>query len=453
MPEKVKQLTEDSNILKLLFILTIPTVISGLVDTLYNTVDSIFVGQFVGSEGLAALAIINVIQLLFLAIGVLFSVGNASIISRALGAHHIERAKSSLIHTFWALFIISNLISYSILFNLESFLMFIGASEKTLPYAKSYGEIILWTGFFVPINNMLMGSFRAKGEVLKSTYLNSAGAILNIILDAIFIMKLDMGVGGAALATAISQGIVFVIAIIRVMKLYQINFLFHHKEEINPNIVGEIIQVGLPTGLRLLLFTAVFSIANVILAPYGDDYLSAFGIFNRFIMILSMINISLSIGSQPLIGMNYGAKLYDRVQKIITLVLLIGFGVSVLTCFFLWFAPYSAYALFTSDSNIIRICREISIPQAYTYIGWGFFICIAEALQAMGRAKKSFWLSMTYPTMVIFGFIVFDKFWGLEGTYWAFPFSYVVIGIASVIILKTEFQHLHHKNEALKNIF
>ncbi|MGL5956913.1 MAG: MATE family efflux transporter [Brevinema sp.] len=453
MSEKVKRFTEDENIVKLLCILAFPTVVSGLVDSFYNTVDSIFVGRYIGSEGLAALSVINVIQLMYISMGVLFSVGNSSIVSRALGAQHPERAKSSLIHSFWALFILSNTISFSILANLDSFLLLIGASERTLPYAKSYGGIILWTGFLLPINNMLIGAFRAKGEALRSTYLNILGAVMNILLDALFIIVFQMGVAGAALATAISQAIVFIFAIRRIMKLYHTNLLFHHRSDISPAFTKEIIQVGTPTGMRLLLFVGVYSVANVILVPYGDDYLSAFGVFNRLIMLMAMINISLSIGSQPLIGMNYGAQLYGRVRKIIMVTLMMGIGVSLSTSIFLWCAPASVYTVFTTNENIIRICQEISIHQSYTYIGWGIYICIAEALQAMGHAKESFWLSVAYPLTVILCFVTFNRLWGLVGIYWAFPVSYLVVGALSVIFLWYELHRLRKKNEALRRAF
>lgn len=453
MPQTIKKFTEDNHIIKLLCMLALPTMISGLIDSLYNTVDSIFVGNFVGNEGLAALSVINVIQMMYISIGVLFSVGNASVISRALGAQHPERAKASLMHSFWGLFILSNIISFSILFNLDAFLKLIGSSKDVLPYARSYGSIILWTGFILPINNMMMGAFRAKGKTLTATYLTIIGAVLNIILDAVFIIYFGWGVAGAALATALGQLVVFIISIRKIIRLYNINFLRYNKDEINFSLLKEIFTTGMPTGLRLVLFVAVYSVANIILIPYGDEYLSAFGIFNRIIMLMAMLNISLSIGSQPLIGINYGAKLYDRVKKIIFITLNVGIGISILSSLFLWWAPEGVYMMFTQDPEIIRICQALSRPQAYTYVGWGVFICTAEALQAMGYGGKSFWLSMAYPLGVIFGFVVFNKIWGLAGVYLAFPFSYILVGIFAVVVLYRELHQLTVKQGNLKKAF
>ncbi len=445
MPERVEKFTKDDRILKLMLSLAIPAMISGLVDNLYNTVDSIFVGQFVGSEGLAALSVINVIQTMYISMGVLFGVGNSSIVSRALGARDMDKARLSLVHAFWTLFILSNVIGFTVLINLDWFLGIIGASSRTLPYAKSYGSIILWGGFLLPINGMMLGAFRAKGEALKSTYLTVLGAVINTILDAVFIMYFGWGVAGAALATICSQGIVFVVAVIHLKKLYDTNFLFKEKSEIAPSMSGEIVKVGFPAGAKLILLTLTFSVANNVLVKYGDDYISAFGVFNRFVMIFSTINIALGMGVQPIIGMNYGARLYMRVKRVMTLAVRLSLVISALSSIFLWFAPEVVYRLFTSDIDIIRACREISRPQAYTYAGWGLFFCITEASLAMGHAREALLSSIAYPLSIMFGFIVFDHFWGLRGALCAFPFSFLVVGIISLILLVIEFRRLDRR--------
>ncbi len=450
MPERVEKFTKSENILKLLLSLAIPSIISGLVDNLYNAVDSIFVGRFVGNEGLAALSVINVIQLMFISMGVLFGVGNSSIVSRALGARDFNKARVSLLHAFWTSFFLSNTISLSVLANLDWFLGLIGASPRSLPYAKSYGSIILWFGFLLPLNGMMLGAFRAKGEALKSTYLTVTGAILNIILDAVFIMNFGWGVAGAAIATVCSQGVVFVVAISRLKKLYDTNFLFQDKSEITPPLIREIVKVGFPSGLKLILMVFTFSTANMILVSYGDEYISAFGVFNRIVMILSSINISLGVGVQPLIGMNYGAHLFARVKRIIKVGLRASILVSFLTSIFLWIAPEGVFKLFTLDMNIINTCREISRPQSYTYIGWGIFFCVTEACLAMGHAREAFISSIAYPLSAMFGFVVFNHLFGLQGVLWAFPFAFLVVGILNTVLVSIEFKRLDKR--ALNNV-
>jgi len=442
---------KETNVVKMVLSLSIPAMISSVIDSLYNTIDSIFVGHYVGDTALASLAIINVIQLLYLAIGVLFLVGNASIISRALGAQHPERAVKTLIHSFWGVFIFSNIISFSILLRLDDFLRFIGASEELLPYARDYGSIILLTGFILPVNTMLLGALRAKGLVLQATYLIIIGAVTNVVLDAFFIVQLGWGVKGAAVATAIAQCITFIFVIKKVKKEYHTKLLFHSKSEINFSLFYDILFIGFPTGLRLILFVVALSFANVLIGPYGSEYLSAFGIFNRIINLFSMIIVSLTFGAQPLIGLNYGAQLYDRVELIIISTLKIGVGMTLIISSILLWAPTPLFRMFTENTAIIEICQTIFRIFGLTYWMWGFFICIAEALQAMGHAKQSFILSLSYPCFVITFFLILPKIFGLMGVWLSYTFSFALVGIFAIIILKFDLKKMKDKMNNIRN--
>lgn len=448
-----QKFTQNNNILKMLMVLSIPAILSGLVDSLYNTVDSIFVGYFIGQDALAALTVINVIQIMYISVGVLFAVGNGSIVSRALGAKDIDRAVSTLIHSFWANFTVSIVISALLLLNLDQFLRLIGASDVVLPYAKEYGSIILWTGFILPINNMLLAALRAQGKVAEGTKLNIIAAVINIILDALFIIKFGWGVAGAALATAIGQSFLFIVAIHKVKELYHTSLLFKKLEHINFKTIKDIIFVGFPTGMRIMLFVIVFSAANAIISPYGTEYLSAFGIFTRLLNLISMILICLTMGGQPLIGMNYGAQLYDRVKKITLTMLGVGLIFSLVSTILLLIAPENLYRLFTPEENIIMICQEISRISGIGYWCWGIFICIVEALQAMGHAKQSLKLSMLYPISVFIGLIIWPKFIDIQGVWMAFTSSYFLIGLSAVIIIIYDFRMLAKKQENLKHSY
>ncbi|MGL4366853.1 MAG: MATE family efflux transporter [Brevinemataceae bacterium] len=451
MNSRTNQLTTDKNILKILLTLSIPTMVAGLVDSLYNTVDSMFVGHYVGSLGLAALSVINIIQLLYISIGVLFSVGNASIISRALGAKNYDRTIETLMHSFWITFVVSNLISFFILVNLEDILKIMGSSEEIMTYSKQYGSIILWTGFVLPVNNLLIGAIRAQGLTFQATRLSILGAVLNILLDALFIIVFGWGISGAALATAISQIIMFIFALIKVKNLYHIHWLWKPSQKLNLPLLKEIFFVGLPTGLRLLLFVLVFSYANNLIKVLGPDYLSAFGVTNRLITLFAMMLVSLSIGAQPLIGMNYGAQYFERVRKIIFTSLTISVIIAILTSLLFVWAPKSLFLLFTSNTVILEMCALILRINGYTYIFWGFFICIAEALQAMGHARQSLFLSLSYPVSVLGALWILPKLFGATGIWWAFPVAYVIIGVLALTMLYTDLKRLKIKENLLHN--
>ncbi|MGL4563056.1 MAG: MATE family efflux transporter [Brevinema sp.] len=446
-----KKFLQEENILKMLLTLSLPAIFSGLVDSLYNTVDSIFVGYFVGNDGLAALAVINVIQLIFISIGVLFSVGNGSIISRALGANDHHRVLKTLIHSFWGNLFVSISLSFIFLINMDFFLPMIGASKTILPYAKEYGSIILWTAFILPLNNMMLGSLRAQGKVLDGTYLNIVAAGTNIILDALFIVVFHWGVGGAALATAISQALLTIALLYKIRKLYQTNLLFSHEYRFHVNALKEIIVVGFPTGMRLMLFVGVFSLANSVISSYGAEYLSAFGIYTRLCNLMAMILISLTMGGQPLIGINYGATLFQRVKKIILTIVSVGVGVGLLCTALLVWAPTALYQVFTPDPLIIQICQEISRYEGSTFWCWAVFICIVEALQAMGHARQSFFLSLGYPIFLIGMLNILPYYFNIIGVWLSFTVAYLFIGLVSVASLIFDFKNINKKIFQLRN--
>ncbi|MGL4388589.1 MAG: MATE family efflux transporter [Brevinema sp.] len=436
---------KEENILKILLTLSLPAMLSGLIDSLYNTVDSIFVGYFVGTDGLAALSVINVIQLMFISIGVLFSVGNASIVSRALGAKDHHRAVKTLIHSFWSNFFTSVCLSILFLWNIDYVLGLIGASKLILPYARSYGTIILWTGFVLPLNNMMMGALRAQGKTTEAMYLSVTAAIANIALDALFIIVFQWGVAGAAIATAISQVVLFIFLLIKVKKLYQTNLLFSDEYQFHFSLIKEVIHVGFPTGMRLLLFVGVFSLANSIISPYGSEYLSALGVFSRLINLMVMLIVSLTMGGQPLIGLNYGAELYERVKKIIATIIFSGLGLGLLSSFILITAPAGLYHLFTPDPLIVKICQEISFYEGLTFWAWSLFITVAEALQAMGHAKTSLFLSLGYPVMTMGLLIILPNYFGVIGVWISFTGAYLLSGLISILVLLADFREIDKK--------
>ncbi|MGL4394156.1 MAG: MATE family efflux transporter [Brevinema sp.] len=441
---------KEENIFKMILSLSLPAILAGFIDSLYNTVDSIFVGYFVGTEALAALSIINVIQLLFISIGVLFSVGNSSIVSRALGAKNHHRAVKTLIHSFWGTFVVAFSLSMIFLLNLDYCLGLIGATPDILPYARSYGAIVLWTSFILPLNNMMLGALRAQGQVAQGMYFSVMAAVLNIILDAVFIVGFQWGVAGAAIATAISQAVLFLFLFMKIKKLYKTNLCFSKEFEIHFPLFKEVIAVGFPTGMRLMLFVGVFSLANNVLSSYGSEYLSAFGVFTRVINVLGMIIVSLTMGGQPLIGLNYGAELYERVKKITATVLATGVGVGLISSLLLVFAPAGLYQLFTPNETIIKICQEISLYEGLTYWGWAVFLCIVEALQAMGHARTSFCLSITYPMFVSLFLTLLPEFFGVKGVWLAFSATYILIAIFGLIALLVDFRHIDKKIAQLK---
>lgn len=443
-----KKFLHDDNIPKMLLGLSVPSMIAGTIEALYNTVDSIFIGHFVGNQALAALSVINSIQFFFIATALFFSVGAASVISRALGSGNDSHAVDVAVHAFWSSLIINIIICFVLLLRLDDFLRAIGSTDEILQYSRDYGSIILWTGFVLPVNNLLLSMLRSRGLVMMSTRLTLLGAVLNIFLDALFIMEFSWGVKGAALATAISQIIVFVAALRKVSQVYHTRFRLH---QFRPTVLKDILVIGTPSGLRLLLvaFTMAAAVKNI--SPYGINALSAFGIVNRILPLTAMLIVSISIGGQPLIGLNYGANSYQRVRNIVLEMTGLAFKISVIiTALFLW-APAPLFRLFTNNADVVELCRQIIQIIGVSFCGWAFFTVVAEAFQAMGHAKESYFLLSIYPVFSLVFQAILPKIMGLKGVWYSFSYTNILMGVITLFLFLRELNSLKRKEEALKH--
>ncbi|MGL5255025.1 MAG: MATE family efflux transporter [Brevinema sp.] len=447
-----KHFISEKNISPMLLSLALPAMAAGLIDITYNVVDSVFIGHFVGRSALAALSLISSIQLFFISMGQLFAVGSSSIISRSLGANKALLAQVTLKHGFWASLIFSTIISFTLLIRLDDFLIFLGATPDTLPYARSYGGIILWTAFLGPVNNILMSSLRAKGELSLATRYVFIGAISNIILDAIFIMGFRWGGAGAAAATALSQLIVFIFAIKRVRHTYNIHMRL--TERYSFTILREIAIIGLPSSIRVFLFSFQMTLTNKNLSTYGGvAALSAFGIGHRIMPVAGMLIFGIAQGGQPLIGMNFGAKLYLRTIEIIKLIVRFAMYFSIpFSIFFIW-APKWVFYIFTRDPEIIAIGQIALRYGGIFHFCWSYFAVAAEILQSMGRARQSFLLVVVYPLLLIAGQSIFPLFLGLTGIWLSQPVGFVLIFILAKYLLHKNYQYLKKQEEIEQNAF
>lgn len=431
----MKRILSEENIPKLLLTTALPAMAAGVIELMYNVVDSIFIGHFVGDNALAALSLINSLQLFYLSVGLLFAVGCSSIISRALGAKKEQLAVLTLKHGFWMALFTSLLVSAVCLFRLDDFLRILGASEHTLSYAKSYGGIILWTAFVGPVNNVLISSIRAKGLVPQAMSYVFVGALANIVLDALFIAVFRWGGAGAAAATAISQFIVMFLAFHKVQEVYKLRFRI--KEHFSFAVLRDILAIGFPSGTRLFLFSSSVTLANKNLSFYGVEALSSYSIVHRVMPIAMIMIFGLAGGGQPLLGINFGAGNFSRSRQIIKTLLLFCFYFSLPPLLLFWWAPPQIFQIFTKTPQIISMGQEALRWCGGFLILWAYFAITAEILQALGRAKESFILVAFYPGCLIFGQLVFPQIWGLKGIWAATPFSFICsFALAWVFLLR-----------------
>jgi putative MATE family efflux protein len=387
MNSRETNVLDDDRIGRLLLRLSLPAFMGMFVMTLYNVVDTIFIGHYVGPLGIAGLSIVFPIQMLTMGIGQMTGMGGASLVSRLIGARDNRRAEHALGNALTFTLIISAVLMVAGLWNPDLWLRLMGASETVLPYARDYMTIIL-TGVlfrtFAMSHNFLI---RATGNARVPMIGMIIGAGLNIALDAIFIIPLGMGVKGAAVATVISQ---------LVTGLYFLRYYLSGKSFLrihlqNMIIRWEMLKSILAIGISSFARTAAQSLAvvfvNITLLTFGGDLaISGYGLIQRIMMFALMPGIVIGQGMQPILGFNYGAGRYDRALKVIKIAIIAATSYSIVAFCALYFAPELFIRVFTADTQLIVLTAHAVTRIFFAAYLIGFLIVGSIIFQAIGKA-------------------------------------------------------------------
>ena len=452
MNEHSKSLGEES-IPKLLRKLSIPAAMGMMVNALYNFVDTVFLGRFVGTNAIGALAISFPIQMIIMGFGTMIGIGAASAASRALGAKETEKADNIVGNAFLAVVVIGLLLVTLGRQFLTPILNLFGATETLLPMAYDYMNIIFLGSIFLTISMVSNNIIRAEGNAKTAMYSMMIGTSFNIIMDPIFIKVLGMGIKGAALATVLGQVLGF---------LYVANYFYRGKSNfkimphhLKPNFeyLKEIFTVGFPTFMRQIAGSLLAIVMNNSLAFYGGDLaISVYGVINRVLMFILMPMFGIVQGFQPIASFNYGAKNFKRVietVKISTKYLIVysTFGFLIIQIF-----PNSIMRIFNNDADLIimgsKAIRFITILIPLI----GVQIIAASLFQALGKAKPALIISMSRQTLFLIPLVlIMPKInnFGLIGIFAAFPIADFMAIVLSFILLKKEINLLHKTEEQL----
>ena len=448
--EKEENILGYEKIGKLIRKFAIPCIISLLVNSLYNIVDQIFIGWGVGYLGNGATNVVFPLTMVCLAFALMFGDGGAAYLSLKLGEKKQKEAAKGVGNAITISVIVSILICVGYLIFLQQLLNLFGCTDNLREYALSYGEIIVLGLPFMMIGSTLNSIIRADGNPKYAMTSMVAGAILNIILDPIFIFPLNMGVQGAAIATVISQIVTFLMNVFYIKKFKSIKV---GKEEFKPQtqVMRKVSALGISSFITQMSIVLVIAFENNLLGKYGaeskygaDIPITVLGIVMKISQILNSIIIGIAAGSQPILGYNYGAGKYDRVKK--TLKYVLGLSVIISTIAFILFQtiPDKLISIFGSGNELymdfacvafrtylmLVICNGVQIPS-------GIFF------QAIGKSAKSAILSLSrqilflIPAMVIFG-----SMFGLIGVLYAGPFADGLAFIISGILIIVEMKHL-----------
>ena len=413
---------ETEKITTLLLRFAIPAITSTVVLSIYNIVDRVFIGQGVGPMAISGLALTLPLMSFVTAIGTLVGAGASARVSIVLGMKDIPWTQKILGNSIVMTFVLSAiLISVSMTW-LDDILIAFGGSDQTIPYAKEYLKIVIPGSIFTNLTFNFASIMRSAGHPRNSMFVILLGAILNVILDPIFIFWLDLGISGAAWATVISM---FIGSIFALGHFFNTKHPVHFSRsslKLEKRIMYNIFSIGLSPFLVNAVAACVNIIMNNLLYKHGGDLaIGAFGIINSFLMFMVMLLLGLSQGMQPIVGYNYGARHYDRVKA--TLWLTVRCGVVICTLFFICttFFPEFLVSAFTNDETLIsisstglQICAILTPAVALPIIIGQFFLSISKALQSI-ILSLSRQIIFLIPAVYIGAHI-----WGLNGVWYGF---------------------------------
>lgn len=374
--------------------LAIPTIISMLVTSFYNMADTFFVGK-INTSATAAVGIVFPLMAMIQAFGFFCGHGSGNYISRQLGAHNFEDASKMSATGFVSAFVLGlGILVVGFLFT-DPLLRIMGSTETILPYARSYMRIILIGAPYMTASLVLNNQLRFQGSAFYSMIGITTGAVLNIVLDPLFIFVLDMGVAGAALATIISQFVSFCLLIAGTFRGGNLRL---NLRDFSPSLkyYQNIVKGGAPSLFRQGLGSFAIVCLNLMAGPYGDAAIAAMSIVTRISQFAASVVIGFGQGFQPVCGFNYGAKLFKRVQegfwfcvKFCTSVLLVA-----AVCGWI-FSPNLIGIFLKTDPLVIEYGSQALRLQALTFplVGW---ITIANMmLQTIGKTMKASLLAMS----------------------------------------------------------
>ena len=437
MDNQNQDVLDDDRIGRLLLRLSLPAFAGMFVMTLYNVVDTFFIGHYVGPLGIAGLSIVFPIQMLTMGIGQIAGMGGASLVSRLIGARNTPRAEHALGNAVTFTIIISAVLMVAGLSNPDLWLRLMGSSDTVLPYARDYMTIILTGVFFRTFAMSQNFLIRAEGNARVPMIGMIVGAGSNIVLDAVFIIPLGMGVKGAALATVIAQ----LFSSLYFLRYYLSgkNFLKVHLQNliIKWDILKSILAIGVSSFARIAAQSLAVIFINRTLGSLGGDLaISSYGIIQRIMMFALMPNIVIGQGMQPILGFNYGAKRYDRVLRVIKISAIAATICSVVAFFFLHFAPELFIGVFTTDSELIGMAAHAARRVYFAAYLIGFVIVGSIVFQAIGKALQAFVTAVARPALFLLPLVfILPNYWQLDGVWLAFPITDALTSVLVLVLL------------------
>lgn len=435
------------NIGKLLYNYSLPAIIAMTAASIYHITDSIFIGHGIGALGISGLAITFPFMNLAAAFSSLVGAGAAALLSIRMGQKDYESANIILGNVVTLNIIIGLVFTIVSFIFLDPILLFFGASETTLPYAKDFMRIILLGNIITHLYMGLNAILRSMGHPEKAMIATITTVVINLILNPLFIFGFKWGIQGSALATVLSQA---------VMLIWQLKFLsnkdnFIHFKKQFFKLQAKVVKSSLAIGLSPFLMNAAASLVVIIInqgliRTGGDLAVGAYGIVNRIAFLFVMIVMGFNQGMQPIAGYNFGANLFHRVDEVLrktviraTIVTTFGFIIGELF-------PHAVASIFTNDEELISIAANGMRIVFITFPIIGFQMVTANFFQSIGMAGKAIFMSLSRQLLFLIpSLLIFPYFWGINGIWISMPVSDTISSVLAGILLFRQFKTFKQK--------
>ncbi|MDB8458890.1 MATE family efflux transporter [Turicibacter sanguinis] len=442
---------EESRAFPLIMKYSTPAIIALLISAIYNIVDRMFVGNYVGDIGLAALSICFPITFIVMGFALLVSAGGGTLFALNLGEKDIENSNRAFANSFLYIIGLELVVTLVLWIVGDSFLKVLGASEVVLPVAKQYYFIMLVGSVFQGLTFVFNDFTRVSGKVNLALIISASGAIVNIVLDAWFIIGLGWGVEGAALATVLGQVVSALIGFYIVFGGHTVIKIKKDYFKIQLSIIQKISKLGVSLFIAQIAFGFISLIYNVYLGKYGGDLaISVYAIISSIMTFVIMPASGLSQGLQPILGYCYGSKNYERVMEMMKVGCFISTAITTVIWALVQLFPSQLVYLFGGANN--QDLMELGVTALRINFSFipivGFVMLCITFFQAIGHARPSILLTLIRQVLALVPFIIgLPMLIGVKGIFFAQPASDLITLLVSIWLLKKFFNQLRQMSQ------
>lgn len=435
------ELFEKAPVHKAYFKIALPLVFSMVVTLIYNLVDTFFVAQTNNTNLIAGVSLCMPAFTLFIAIGDIFGLGGGSLISRLLGQKKYEDTKRVSAFCCYASLIFGLLVAVLLMVFRTPILTMLGADSQTFFYASQYYTYIVIAAPFIIFQMVPSNLLRTEGLAVPSMIITILGAVINIILDPIFIFTLNMGAAGAAIATIIGyicSDILFVWVMVKRSKHLSI---MPKICKIKINELKQLLAIGLPASITNITQSFGLALTNLFLLPFGNDKIAAMGIVMKVNMIAVLILIAFAFGVQPLIGYNYGAKNYQRLKEILKFSVVFECGCAIILTLVLSFTSPIIMSTFVNDVDLINMGSTMLRMQLISMVFVAISLLATSVFQSTGKGIGALVISISRQGVVlVIAMLTASKIFGYNGVLISQAISDTITAIISVILFLSIFR-------------